>query len=180
MSSTWNQITFRWGWRQWPQDKWPPGLRRSRHQPKDLPPCPPWPQLNLTSRPHTAILKGQVFLTKRLFWNNTATTCVYLSLYINAMSNEWHLKISIGSELGEKAGIGREYAAAQLHRIPFLFFFTLDFFSSLHRISFLLYSIFTLVSHNIDFFSSFTVFPHLYSITSDFFSSLQYFHTYIA
>ena len=33
------------------------------------------------------------------------------------VSNERHLKMPIGSELGAKAGIGHEYAAAQFHRI---------------------------------------------------------------
>ena len=66
------------------------------------------------------------------------------------MSNERHLKISIGSELGEKAGIGREYAAAQFHRITS------------------------------DFFFFFTVILQFHRITPDFFSSLQYFHSFIA
>ena len=35
-----------------PQDRWPPGPRRSRRPPKD-PPCPPSRQLDLTSGPHT-------------------------------------------------------------------------------------------------------------------------------
>ena len=51
-----------------------------------------------------------------------------------AVSNERHLKISIGSQLGEKAGIGHEYAAAQFHRITFggqdFFFPSLQYFHS--------------------------------------------------
>ena len=45
-----------------PQDRWPLGLRRSRHPPKDPPPCPPSRQLNLTSRPHTETLKGHTYV----------------------------------------------------------------------------------------------------------------------
>ena len=83
-----------------PQDRWPLGLRRSRHPPKDPPPYPPSRQLNLTSRPHTETLKGHTYVGLP---QNTSN--------LNAVSNGRHLKISIGPELGEKAGIGREYAA---------------------------------------------------------------------
>ena len=72
-----------------------------------------------------------------------------------AVSNERHLKISIGSQLGEKAGIGHEYAAAQFHRITFggqdFFFPSLQYFHSF------------IVSHGLPIL---TVFPIFYFILS--------------
>ena len=63
------------------------------------------------------------------------------TLNLNVVSNERHLKMSIGSELGAKAWIGHGYAAAHFHRITLDSAFsqiTLDakiFFSRVYSVS---------------------------------------------
>ena len=113
----------------------------------------------LTPRPHTAILKGQevFFLVTQLYFNSKHDPLhpyhhtivetfeeqfhIWLGSFvglsqntlktINVVSNERHLKMSIGSELGAKAGIGHGYAAAKFHRMPRFFPRSFQYFFSI-------------------------------------------------